>query len=190
MYSVDFAEIEKLQHEGRWNEATEILIKVAKILQISGADFIVICTNTMHKMADAIEKTITIPLLHIVDVTAHKIKQEGFKRVGLLGTRFTMEQDFYKERFHQKHNIEIVVPDIKDRIKVHSIIFDELCLGKINPDSKESILSILERLKEENISGIILGCTELGLLLKQSDIALPLYDTTHIHALAAVAYAL
>jgi len=188
MVSVDFAEIEPLQHRGKWNEATEILIAAARSVEAGGADFVIFCTNTMHKVADEVQKHLRIPILHIADATAQAIKAEGLKRVGLLGTRFTMEEDFYKGRLNQKHSLEILVPNGEDREVVHRIIYDELCLGEVKESSKIKYLDIIERMSRKGAQGIILGCTEIGLLVKKEDTPIPLFDTTRIHALAAVEY--
>jgi aspartate racemase len=190
MYSVDFAEIELLQHQARWNEATQIMIAAAKSVERGGADFVVICTNTMHKVAEEVQKQINIPILHIADATAESIKARGMKKVGLLGTKFTMEEDFYKGRLIQKHNLEIIVPTAEARELVHRVIYDELCIGEIKISSKMKYLDIIERLAREGAEGIILGCTEIGLLVKKEDSRVPLFDTTRIHAFAAVEYAL
>lgn len=190
MYSVDFAEMEPLQHLGKWNEATEILIAAARSVEAGGADFVMICTNTMHKVADEVQKHLRIPILHIADATAQAIKAAGFKRVGLLGTKFTMEEDFYKGRLVQKHNLEVIVPTAEARNVVNRVIYDELCMGKIEPSSKARYLDIMEHLAKEGAEGIILGCTEIGLLVKKEDCRVPLFDTTRIHARAAVEYAL
>jgi len=190
MVSVDFAEIEPLQHQGKWNEATEILIAAARAVEAGGADFVLFCTNTMHKVADEVQKHLRIPILHIADATAQTIKAAGLKKVGLLGTRFTMEEHFYKGRLSQKHNLEIVIPGEEEREVVHRIIYDELCMGETKPSSKMKYLDIMERLAKEGAEGIILGCTEIGLLVKKEECRVPLFDTTRIHALAAVEYAL
>ena len=190
MYSVDFAEIEVLQREGRWQEATRAMVEAARSVEAGGADFLIICTNTMHKMADEVQKSIAIPLLHIADATAEAIKARGLQRVGLLGTRFTMEEDFYRGRLVEKHALEVLVPEAAEREIVHRIIYDELVLGRIVPASKAEYLRIIGGLAEAGAEGIILGCTEIGLLVSQADSRLPLFDTTRIHALAAVQYAL
>ncbi len=190
MYSVDFEEIAELQHEGKWNELTEVMIEIAKKLEGAGADFLLICTNTMHKMADEVQERISIPLLNIIDVTAEKIKELGLRRVGLLGTKFTMEDDFYKGRLRRKHGIDVIIPDKEGRQVVHDIIYEELCLGIIKQSSKEKIKKILEDLVSRGAEGIILGCTELPLLIKQEDCEVPILDTTRIHAEAAVKYAI
>jgi aspartate racemase len=190
MYSVDFAEIEVLQREGRWQDATRAMIKAARAVEAGGADFLIICTNTMHKMADEVQKSISIPLLHIADATAEAIQAYGLQRIGLLGTRFTMEQDFYRGRLVEKYALDVVIPDRADREIVHRVIYNELVLGKIVPASKAEYLRIIAGLAKAGAEGIILGCTEIGLLISQADSTLPLFDTTRIHALAAVQYAL
>jgi aspartate racemase len=190
MYSVDFAEMEPLQHQGRWKETIQILITAAKSVEKGGADFIILCTNTMHKVADELQHHINIPILHIADATAKSIKARGMKKVGLLGTKFTMEEDFYKGRLIQKHHLEIIVPTAEAREVVHRAIYDELCIGEINPASKMRYLDIIGDLAKNGAEGIILGCTEIGLLVKEEDSRVPLFDTTRIHAIAAVDYAL
>ncbi|KPL20105.1 MAG: aspartate racemase [Anaerolineae bacterium SM23_84] len=190
MYSVDFAEIEALQHQARWEEATELMIAAAQSVEKGGADFVVICTNTMHKLADEVQRHIQIPILHIADATAEKIQAQGLKTVGLLGTKFTMEEDFYKGRLTQKYGLEVMIPIAEERELVHRVIFDELCLGKVKQSSKAQYVSIMERLANDGAEGIILGCTEIGLLVQQEDSPVPLFDTTTIHALAAVERAL
>ena len=190
MYSVDFAEIEELQHKADWNELTKQMIIAAKNIENGGADFLVICTNTMHKMADDMQKELKIPIFHIADATAKAIKKAGLKRIGLLGTKFTMEEDFYKGRLIEKHGLEVIVPSLEDRNIIHQIIYDELVVGKITSESKEKYLAIINKLKAKGSEGIILGCTEIGLLIKQEDSDLPVFDTTIIHAIAAVEYAL
>ena len=190
LYSVDFAEVEEYQRQGQWPEATELLTGAALKLEQGGADLVVLCTNTMHKVADAIQARIGIPLLHIADATAEKVKQAGFQRVGLLGTRFTMEEEFYRGRLTSRHGLQIEIPNPEDRETVHRIIFEELCVGTILPESKSQMADILSRLVEMGAQGIILGCTELGLLIGAGDCRVPLFDTTHEHALAAVENAL
>ena len=190
MYSVDFAEIETLQHEGRWEEATQAMVEAAKHVEAGGADFVIICTNTMHKMAEEVEAAIHIPLLHIVDATAEAIKALGLQVVGLLGTNFTMEQDFYRGRLVERHGLEVLIPEEQDREIVHRVIYDELVLGVIKPESRSQYERIIEKLIEAGAQGIILGCTEIGLLVKDEDSRVPLFDTTSIHAVAAVEYAL
>jgi aspartate racemase len=190
MFSVDFAEIEVLQREGRWEQATQAMIEAARSVEAGGADFLIICTNTMHKMAEAVQQSIDIPLLHIADATAEAIQARGLRRVGLLGTRFTMEEDFYRGRLVEKHDLEVLVPGQADRETLHRIIYDELVLGRIEPASKAEYLRIIAELAESGAEGIILGCTEIGLLINQTDSRLPLFDTTRIHALAAVQFAI
>jgi len=190
LVSVDFAEIEVLQREDRWQDATRVMIEAARAVQAGGADFLIICTNTMHKMADEVQENISIPLLHIADPTAEAIQAQGLQKVGLLGTRFTMEQDFYRSRLVEKYGLDVLLPDRADREIVHRVIYDELVLGKIVPASQAEYLRILAGLANAGAGGVILGCTEIGLLVSQADTTLPLFDTTRIHALAAVRYAL
>lgn len=189
LYSVDFAEIETLQHQGRWEETARLLSHAAKSLEAGGAEFIILCTNTMHKVAGEIEANIRIPLLHIADATARIIQTQGLRRIGLLGTRFTMEEDFYKGRLTQKHGLEVLVPDLGDREIVHRVIYEELCVGHINQASRQQFVTIMEHLAGAGAVGIILGCTEIGLLVKEGDSPVPLFDTTRLHAEAAVSYA-
>lgn len=190
MYSVDFAEIETLQSEGRWDEATQAMIELAKQVEAGGADFIIICTNTMHKMADDVQVAIGIPLLHIADATAEAIKAQGLEKIGLLGTKFTMEEDFYRGRLIEKHGLDVLIPDAEDREIINRVIYDELVLGEIKPESLEAYKKIIEKLIAAGAQGIILGCTEIGLLVKDEDSRVPLFDTAYIHAVAAVEYAL
>ncbi len=190
MVTVDFAEIEKLQHEDRWDEAAQILIKCAQDLEHGGADFIVLCTNTMHKAADQIQVNINIPFLHIADATAEKIQVAGIKKIGLLGTRFTMEQDFYKGRLIEKYGLKVYIPNKSERDYVHHVIYDELCLGLVKNESRDEYKKIMQSLIEQGAQGIILGCTEIELLVKQEDSSVPLFPTSYIHALAAVEFAL
>jgi len=190
MYSVEFAEIEKLQHEGDWDKATEFMIDAAQKVEKGGADFLLICTNTMHKMAEEVQQNIDIPLLHMVDVVAEEIQAKGQKKVGLLGTRFTMEQDFYKGRLLKKHEIEAIIPPLDERKSIHSILYNELCLGEIKKASKDKFETIINNLVARGAEGIILGCTEIPLLVDQEDYEVPLFDTTTIHAKAAVKYAI
>lgn len=190
MVTVDFAEIEKLQHAGRWSEAAEILVECAQNLERGGADFIVLCTNTMHKVADQIQASIKIPFLHIADATAENIKTFGLQKIGLLGTRFTMEQDFYKGRLTEKYGLNVLIPNEAEREFVHRVIYDELCLGVVKVESREGYKRIMQSLVEQGAQGIILGCTEIELLVKQEDSSVPLFPTTYIHAVAAVEYAL
>ena len=190
MVSVDFAEIEILQHQGKWTEAAQMLVEAAKNLEKGGADFIVLCTNTMHKVADEIQASVKIPLLHIADATAQRVKDAGIQKIGLLGTRFTMEEEFYKGRLSQKYGLDVSVPDAQEREIVHRVIYDELVIGKIGQHSKEQYIDIIEQMVKHGAEGIILGCTEIGLLVHDQDSPVPLFDTTRIHAEAAVEYAL
>ena len=190
MVSVDFAEIETLQHAGDWPQLTQRMIDAARQVQAGGGDFVVICTNTMHKMADDVAAPIDIPVLHIADATAARIKAQGLHTIGLLGTKFTMEEDFYKGRLVQKHGLNVLVPDAVGRDDVHRIIYDELVAGQIRPESKARYLQIMQDLAARGAQGIILGCTEIGLLVKQKDCQLPVFDTTLIHAQEAVQRAL
>jgi aspartate racemase len=190
MITVDFAEIEKLQHEDRWDEAAQILVKCAQDLERGGADCIVLCTNTMHKLADQIIASVTIPFLHIADATAEKIVAAGMKRIGLLGTRFTMEHDFYKGRLIHNFGLDVLVPNQADRDIVHRVIYEELVQGKILEASRKEYKRIMQSLIAKGAQGIILGCTEIELLVKQEDSSVPLFATTTIHAVAAVEYAL
>lgn len=189
LYSFDFEEIVALQKAGHWEEATVLMINAAKTLEAGGADIIIICTNTMHKMASDVQAAISIPLLHIADVTGNEIKKAALKKVGLLGTMFTMEHSFYKEALLQQE-IETIIPDKEDREAVHQIIFEELCKGIILPESKDIYLRIIDKLQAQGAEGIILGCTEIPLLIKQEDSSIPLFDTTFLHAKAAVSYVL
>ncbi|MGA9226041.1 MAG: aspartate/glutamate racemase family protein [Mesobacillus sp.] len=189
LYSVDFDEIERCQSQNRWDQAGEILGEAAVSLEHAGVDFIVICTNTMHKVIDVIQKKTSLPILHIADETAVKILNQGFKKVGLLGTKYTMEQDFYTSRIKDE-NIEILIPGGQERMTINQIIFNELCLGKTVEASREYLKAVIQKLVAEGAEGIILGCTEIGLLIKQDDADVPLFDTTMIHALGAVDKAL
>ncbi|QUT16654.1 aspartate/glutamate racemase family protein [Rahnella inusitata] len=190
LYSVDFYEIEKLQMAGDWQQAGEILGNAANALARAGAEVIVVCTNTMHKVADDIERIGGLPLLHIADATAEKIKGQGLRKIGLLGTRFTMEQDFYRGRLQDIHQIEVVTPDEADRVIVHRIIYEELCLGIVNDASREEYRQIIAKLELQGVEGIILGCTEITLLVGAADASVPVFDTTAIHALAAAEFSL
>jgi len=190
MWSVDFAEIETLQHRGDWDRLTEEMIDAATRLERGGADFVVLCTNTMHRMADVVAGSIGIPFLHIADPTGEKIRAAGFERVGLLGTAFTMEQDFYRRRLKELFSLEVIVPIAEDRRVVHEIIYTELVAGKIVPKSRTLYREIIARLIAEGAQAIILGCTEIMLLVSGQDSAVPLFDTTTIHAIAAVDWAL
>ena len=189
LYSVEFAEIEKLQAEGKWEESGKILGDAAAKLEAVGAEFIVICTNTMHKVAPQVQSMISIPLLHIAEVTAEALEEAGIVCVGLLGTKYTMTQEFYKERLLQR-GLQILIPDEEDVDEVNRIIFQELCLGRILPESKERFLRIIEDLSQRGARGIILGCTEIGLLVSQKDTAVRLFDTTQLHATATALIAI
>ena len=190
MYSVDFEPIEKLQHAGDWEGAAIILSEAARSIQAAGADFLLICTNTMHRVAPEIEAAVQIPLLHIADATAEIVVDEGFKSVGLLGTAFTMEQEFFRGRLINNYGLHVLVPDEDDRQIVHNIIYQELCLGKIDADSKTEYLRIIDTLATRGAEAVILGCTEIGMLINQKDTNVRLLDTTSIHAEKAVKYAI
>ena len=190
LYSVDFAELAELQHNNDWQKITNLLVNGAKSIAASGADCLLICTNTMHKVASEIEAAIQIPLLHISDATAEQLIKNKLTTVGLLGTKFTMEQDFYKDRFKEKFGITALIPDSSQRDQLHNIIYNELCLGKIIPESKEHLFKIINSLQKKGAQAIVLGCTEITMLIAQSDIALPLYDTTAFHSAKAVSWAL
>ncbi|MFT4820219.1 MAG: aspartate racemase [Candidatus Pseudothioglobus sp.] len=190
MYSVDFAEIEVMQHKGDWDSTATILIDAAQKVQAAGADFLVICTNTMHKVAPQIEAAINIPLLHIADATAEVLVSEGVKTVGLLGTAFTMEQSFYKGRLKARYDLDVIVPNGTDVQIIHEVIYQELCLGVVREESKQAYLRIIDALSKQGAEAVILGCTEIGMLVKQSDTTVRLLDTTAIHAESAVKYAI
>lgn len=190
MYSVDFAEFEKLQHENRWELLTIKMIDIAKKLEKSGADLILICTNTMHKMASEVQNNIEIPLLHIADAAAEEIKAHNMSKVGLLGTKFTMEEDFYKKRLKKRHKIDVIIPDPKNREVVHNVIYKELISGIIKDSSREKFKKIIKDLEEKGAEGVILGCTEIPLLIKDKDCEIPVFDTTQLHAEKAVEIAL
>ena len=190
MFSFDFHEIEELQNKGDWQSATEMMIKAAGDLEKGGAEMLLICTNTMHKMADEVAASVSIPLLHIADTTAQVIRAQGLKNVALLDTKFTMKEDFYKGRLEERYGIAVVVPDETDRQIIHDIIYSELCLGEIKETSRQSYLSIIKKLEAAGAEGVILGCTEIPLLVKQADVDIPVFDTTRIHAEAAVEFAL
>ena len=189
LYSVDFEEIETCQRNGEWEKTAEILTDAARSLEAAGVDFIVLCTNTMHKVADEIQAGIAIPFLHIADITAQQVLSNGIKTIGLLGTRYTMEQDFYKSRL-ENQGIRVLIPKETDRVIVNTVIYNELCLGQIIDESRARYKKIIEDLIEQGAEGIILGCTEIGLLVKPEDSKVPLFDTTLIHAIGAVNYAL
>lgn len=190
LYSVDFADIEALQRSGDWDRAGELLAEAAVKLQAAGADCLVLCTNTMHKVAAVIETAVTIPLLHIADATAEAIKLAGLNKVALLGTRFTMEQDFYKKRLTESYGLEVLVPDEESRALVHQVIYQELCLGVVKPDSRLQYQQIMADLVVQGAEAIILGCTEIALLVSAEDCAVPLFDTTFLHAQKAADFAL
>jgi aspartate racemase len=190
LYSLNFAEIEKLQREGKWIEATELMCDAARRVESGGADCLLICTNTMHKMASEVEQAVKIPLLHIADATAREIKKKKIQRVVLLGTKFTMEEDFYKGRLAEKYLLKVIIPSEEDRNIINQIIYHELCLGKVKEESKKQFRRIIEQLTEEGAGGVILGCTEIPLLIKQQDSPVELFDTTAIHARAAVDFTL
>jgi aspartate racemase len=190
MYSVDFAEIEKLQHAGDWEALTQAMIDAAKQVEKGGADLLVICTNTMHKMAQEVAAAINIPLLHIADAAASAIKAQHLQTVGLLGTRFTMEGDFYRGKLEKDHGLKVLIPDDKGRESVHRIIYDELVKGVIREESRKAYLDVIADLETRGAEGVILGCTEIPLLVKQEYVSIPIFDTTTIHAQAAVDWAL
>ena len=190
LYSVDFHDVERLQHAGDWEAAGALLAGAARSLELAGADFLVLCTNTMHKVAPAIESAVAIPLFHIADPTAAAIRQAGFATVGLLGTRFTMEHDFYRERLREGHGLAVLVPPPEDRDIVHRAIYDELCLGKVAAESRDQFRRIMAALVAGGAQAIILGCTEISLLVDQHDATAPLFDTTVIHARQAAERAL
>jgi aspartate racemase len=190
MWSFDFAGIEALQHAGRWADATAEMIAAARRLERGGADFVVICTNTMHRMAAEVQAAIGIPLLHIADPTAERVRAAGLRRVGLLGTAFTMEQDFYKGRLVEQHGLEVLVPGAEDRALVHRVIYEELVQGRAEPASRDAYRAVIARLVERGAEAVILGCTEIMLLVRPEDSAVPLFDTTALHAEAAVARAI
>lgn len=189
LVSVDFQEIETMQHQNRWDEAGTALAKAAQQIEAAGADFLLICTNTMHKVAPQIEAAIHIPILHLADATAVRIQQNGLKKVGLLGTNFTMEQDFYRGRLEQ-HGLDVIVPNAADRAIVHGVIYNELCLGKVADASRQEFLRIIDDLHAQGAEGIIEGCTEIVMLVQQQHTTVPLFDTTAIHAETAVNRAL
>lgn len=190
LWSFDFSEIERLQHDGDWNGLTARMIDAARRLETGGADVLLICTNTMHRMAEAVQNAVSVPLLHIADPTAQRIRKAGLKRIGLLGTAFTMEHDFYKGRLRDVHGLDVVVPDEHDRAVVHRIIYDELVAGKVVSASRDAYRQIIARLVADGAEAVILGCTEIMLLVKPEDSPVPLFDTTALHAEAAIAMAL
>lgn len=190
MHSLDFGPIAALQAEGEWDQLSELLVDSAEALEAAGADCLLLATNTMHKCADAIEDASDLPLLHIADAAADAICAEGITRVALLGTAFTMEQDFYRERLEEHHGLEVIIPEADDRAEVHRIIYEELIAGEINDASRESYREIIAGLADDGAQGVILGCTEIGLLITQEDSPVPIFDTTALHAQAAVNFAL
>jgi aspartate racemase len=190
MYSFDFEEIEVLQHQGKWLDLGQLIIDAAQRLEKGGADLIVICTNTVHKVADEVQESINIPLCHIADATAEKINEKGLRKVGLLGTKFTMEEGFYKDRLTEKYGLAVIIPNKEERQVIHDIIYKELVVGEMNKFSKEKFKINIQNLKARGAEGIILGCTEIPLLINQKDSDIPLFDTTTIHARSAVKYAL
>jgi aspartate racemase len=190
MVSVDFHEIEQRQHSGDWQGTADILVDAARKIELAGAEFLVICTNTMHKVAPQIEQAISIPVLHIADATAEAIKDTGIETIGLLGTNFTMEQDFYRGRLESRHGLRVLVPETADRQTVHEVIYGELCLGRVMPPSRQEYLRIMTELVNKGAEGVILGCTEITMLVKPEHTDIPLFDTTAIHAAAAVKAAL
>ncbi len=190
LWSFNFAEIEALQHAGNWDELTALMTDAGIRLELAGADVLLICTNTMHRMAAAVQSAVSIPLLHIADPTAQSIKAVGLSTVGLLGTAFTMEQDFYKGRLVQKHGLKVIVPSDEDRATVHQVIYKELIAGKLLPGSREAYRAIIARMADRGAEAVILGCTEIGLLIGHEDSPVPIFDTTALHAAAAVEAAL
>ena len=190
LYSVDFHDIERLQHAGKWDEAGACLAQAARSLEAAGADFLVLCTNTMHKVLPAIEAAVKIPFLHIADPTANAVKSADIRRIGLLGTRFTMEQDFYRGRLEALHGLQVLIPDDADRQVVHEVIYNELCLGIVRDESRQAYREVIDRLIAQGAQGIILGCTEIAMLVSPTDSPVPVFDTTAIHASSAVEFSL
>jgi len=190
LYSVDFAEIERLQSRGDWVTAGQQLAQAARNLEASGAEMLLICTNTMHKVFAAIESAVTIPVMHIADITARKISESGINQVGLLGTRFTMEEEFFKQRLKDQAGIETIIPETDERQFIDRVIYNELCIGQINESSRQEFIRIANRMHSAGITGLVLGCTEIGLLLKQEDVPVELFDTTLLHVKAAVVWSL
>lgn len=189
--SVDFDEIEKFQHSSLWNETAEILSNEAIAVEKAGAEFLIICTNTMHKVAPLISQNINIPILHIADATGEALVRDGIKRVALLGTKFTMCEDFYKNRIEEKFGVEVIIPNEKEQDTIHEVIYTELCLGKINKTSRDEYIKIIKRLEEDDsCEAVILGCTEIAMLIKQGYVNIPIYDTTKLHVLSAVDFSL
>lgn len=190
LWSFNFSEIEELQHKGDWESLTARMTDAARRLEAGGAEMLLICTNTMHRMAPAVQAGVGIPLLHIADPTAKRIKAAGFSKVGLLGTAFTMEHDFYKGRLSENHGLTVIVPDDQDRATVHKIIYEELVAGKVTLESRDAFRAVIVRLVESGAEAVILGCTEIMLLVRPEDSPVPIFDTTQIHAEAAIAAAL
>ena len=190
LYSVDFAEIKTLQHQGEWQKAAKILSDAAQKIETAGADFLMICANTMHKVAEEVQTEISIPLLHIADVTANALVADGVTKVGLLGTQFTMGEAFYKDRVSEKYGIEVIVPEKPQQEIVHNIIYAELIMGEIKDDSRQRYLEVIEQLQAQGAQAVILGCTEIALLVQQHHTRVPLYDTTELHAAQAIKLAL
>jgi len=190
LYSIDFDELVKLLNQEKWNKIAKLVVDAVQKVERGGADFVVICSNTIHKVAEEVKKHIKIPLLHIVDLTAKEIIKLGLKKIGIIGTRFTMEEDFYKNRLINKYNLEVIIPNGKERQIIDKVIFNELCLGKIKKSSKKKFIEIIKNLVNNGAEGIILGCTEIFMLIKKDDVQVPLFDTTRIHAETAAKYAL
>jgi aspartate racemase len=190
MYSVDFADIEKMQSAGEWDKLSKKMINIAQKLEKAGADMLLICANTMHQMADEVQQKINIPLLHIADAAAEKIESGGYKNVGLLGTKYTMEGSFYKNRINENYNIDVIIPEVEERDYIHQVIYQELVSGILKDDSRDNFKEIIDNLKEKGAEGIILGCTEIPLLIKDKDSSLPIFNTTELHAKKAVEIAL
>ena len=190
LFSFDFQEIEHLQHQGAWEQLTELMIRAAQRLEGAGAELLIICTNTMHKMAEEVQTSVGIPLVHIADATAKAITDKGLEKVALLGTRFTMEEDFYKKRLQEKYRLDVIIPSESDRELIDNVIYGELCRGVTHQSSREKFKAIIEKLASNGAEGVILGCTEIPLLISQQDAEIPLFDTTKIHAQAAVEMAL
>lgn len=190
MYSFDFVDVEILQHQGKWREATELMVDAARRIEAAGADVVVICTNTMHKMANDVRKAIGIPLLHIVDATAREIKSRGVQKVGLLGTKFTMEEEFYRGRLAQKHGLSVLIPEKEEREEVHRMVYDERSIEQKKPETRVQFKTIIDSLERRGAEGVVLGCTEIPLMIEPGDYKIPIFDTTTIHARAAAEFAL
>ncbi len=190
MHSVDFAQIAALQDEGDWEQLTELMIGAAQRLEVAGAEFLVICCNTMHKVADCVQKDIRIPLLHIVDATAQEVLERKLKKVGLVGTKVTMEEDFFRDRLVSKHNLEVMIPDEHERQIANDVVYNELCRGEMTQSARQELVDMMQNLAANGAEGIILGCTELGLLIDPQDVLVPVFDTTIIHAKTAAMFAL